>query len=93
MNAIIEQQSLLKWQKGSDFTLNSYVRGKLIAKIFNMTIKWEWAIDKPSTFNIYEPIALNCDNKLILDLGRETFPGDFGLWVSDWKFIWVGPLM
>ena len=47
-NGIIEQQSLFKWQKRSDLTQNTYAWGKLIAKIFNMTIKWEWTIDRQS---------------------------------------------
>ena len=43
-----------------------------------------------------EPIVLNCDNKFIIDLRRQAFScdrQDFRLWLVDWEFIWVGPVM
>ena len=51
---------------------------------------------KIGAFYIYEPIVLNCDNKFIIDLRRQAFScdrQDSRLWLVDWEFIWVGPVM
>ena len=77
-NGIIEQQSLFKWQKGSDFTQNTYTRGKLIAKIglywtiyIHSKTLWEKTLNNPTKFkysNYYMQVMIMQEKKIYIHL-------------------------